>query len=77
MLYYQDRDCTTFVNKNVQNAPKPRDNNTIAGQITMANGNNFTANTHMDYRYFFMDEYNYYDELAEMSLILSQSIYSY
>ena len=72
---YQDKECTTFVNKNASNDQTPRDNK-FDGEITMSNGNNFAVNTHMDYRYFFLDEYNYYDELAEMSLILSQSVYN-
>lgn len=74
-LGYQDRECTVFVNKNAPNDPKPKDNK-LEGKVTMASGTEFDVETHMDYRYFFMDEYNYYDELAEMSLILSQSIYN-
>ena len=60
--------------KNVPKDEKPLDN-TIAGKITMTNGSDLNVDTHMDYRYFFMDKYNYYDELAVMSLILSNAVY--
>ena len=53
--------------------------NSITGNITMSNNQVFEIGmknkTYMDYRYFFMDEYNYYNELSEMSFILSQSVY--
>ena len=32
------------------------------------------ANTHMDYRYFFMNNKNYYDELSTMSLMLCNTL---
>ena len=41
----------------------------------MLNKKELEVMPHMDYRYFFMDKYNYYDELSVMSLILSNAVY--
>ena len=60
-------------NKNKYRDENPKDN-TIGGKITMLNKKELEVLTHMDYRYFFMDKYNYYDELSVMSLIMSNAV---
>ena len=62
--------------KNVYRDEKPLDNS-IKGNIKSSNRHiyeNVSFASHMDYRYFFMDEYNYYDELSTMSLLLSNAM---
>ena len=47
----------------------------ISGQMQTQDNQSVTnANTHMDYRYFFMNNKNYYDELSTMSLMLCNAM---
>ena len=49
-------------------------NNELRGSITTKESVINNANTHMDYRYFFMNNKNYYDELSTMSLLICNLI---
>ena len=64
------------MHKNQQKDLEPL-NNKIKGNMASSSHHihkNINFESHMDYRYFFMDEYNYYDELSTMSLLLANAM---
>ena len=62
--------------KNQYKDNKPLDNS-ITGDMVSSNrhfNKNIYFDSHMDYRYFYMEPYNYYDELSTMSLLLANAM---